>query len=131
MDRQKLRRLADRLPVAVAFYGLGMYVVEGLLGRQRRLAAVGILFVLALIASWVLRKVSGMTWREALWPRRAQLPSSMTSVAQLAQAGRKLEAMKMYRELTGADIKTGLEAVNAMIAQRALDEPATKFDPHL
>jgi len=63
--------------------------------------------------------VSGMTWREALWPRREQLPPSMASVAQLAHAGWKIQAIKMYRELTGADLKAAKEAVEAMIAHRS------------
>ncbi|PWU44695.1 hypothetical protein DLJ46_24655 [Micromonospora globispora] len=137
MDRQKLRRLADRLPFSGALFGLGTYLVdERLLGHQRGgLAAVGVVFFLALVTSWVLRRVSGMTWREALWPRRepppwTQLPPSMASVNELARAGLRIQAIKMYRELTGMELKASVEAVDAMIAQRTLHEPAPRIDPH-
>jgi hypothetical protein len=136
VDRQKLRLLADRLPFSGALLGLGTYFVdERLLGHQRGgLAAVGVVFVLAVVTSWVLRRVSGMTWREALWPRRepppwTQLPPSMTSVHELARAGLRIQAIKMYRELTGMDLKASVEAVDAMIAQRTLHEPAPRIDP--
>jgi hypothetical protein len=100
----------------------GFLVDEWLLGHRRGgLAVVGIVFVLALVASWMLRRVSGMTWREALWPRReppwAQLPSSMASVRALAQAGLRIQAIQMYRAQTGAELKTSVEAVDSMIAQ--------------
>lgn len=88
--------------------------VERLLGHQRSLAALGAVFGLALIVRWVLRRVSGLSWREALWPRREQPPPSMESVKALAQEGMKIQAVKMYRELTGADLKAGVEAVDAM-----------------
>lgn len=116
---------------------LGGYVVdERLLGHRRGgLAIVGIVFVLALVASWVLRKVSGTTWREALWPPRrkppplTQLPPSVASVSSLAQAGRRIQAIQMYRELTGVDLNASVEAVDSMIAQPRLHKPAAKIDP--
>ncbi|MCP3786037.1 hypothetical protein NLX85_21980 [Micromonospora sp. A3M-1-15] len=127
MDRQKLRRVADGLPLVGVSLGLGHYLIdERLLGHHGGgLAAVGVEFVGLLVISWVLRRVSGMTWREALWPRRepppwSQLPPSMASVNELAQAGRKIQAIKMYRELTGASLAAGKEAVEAMIVRRSL-----------
>lgn len=140
MDRQKLRRLADRLPFYGALAGLCTYVAflveERLLGAQRGglgvvgvgLVVTGVGLVLALVTSWVLRRVSGMTWREALWPRR-ELPPTMASVNELARAGLRIQAIKMYRQLTGADLKAGVEAVDVMIAQQALYEPPTDTNP--
>lgn len=126
MGRQRLRRLADGLAFSVASYGLVVYLLDGSLrGHGAGLVAIGVAFVIALVLSWVLRRVSGMTWREALWPRREpspwdQLPHSMESVIELAQARKKIQAIKMYRELTGADLKTSKEAVEAMVARRSL-----------
>ncbi|MFR9776003.1 hypothetical protein ACL02O_08080 [Micromonospora sp. MS34] len=127
MDRQKLRRVADGLPLVGVSLGLGWYLIdERLFGHHGGgLAAVGGELVGLLVISWVLRRVSGMTWREALWPRRepppwSQLPPSMASVNELAQAGKKIQAIKMYRELTGASLAAGKQAVEAMIARRSL-----------
>jgi len=123
--RQRLRQVADGLPSAVASSALVAYLLDGSLrGHGAGLVAVGVAFVLALAVGWVLRRVSGMTWREALWPRREQspwdqVPHSMTSVNELAQAGKRIQAIKMYRELTGADLKAAKEAVEAMIAHRS------------
>lgn len=120
MDREKLRRFADGLPLMVALLGLGRYLLAKPLGmRGGSLAGVAAVFVLALVVSWVLRRISGMTWREALWPpREAQSwekqPPSMGLVKELAQNGQRIQAIKMYRELTGADLKTSAEAVKAM-----------------
>ncbi|MGR6318777.1 hypothetical protein Q2K19_32125 [Micromonospora soli] len=127
MDRQKLRRVADGLPLVGVSLGLGRYLIdERLLGHDGGgLAAVGVEFVGLLVISWVLRKVSGMTWREALWLRRepppwSRLPPSMALVNELAQAGKKIQAIKMYRELTGASLVAGKEAVEAMIVRHSL-----------
>jgi hypothetical protein len=116
-----VRRFADRLPLSGALLGLGRYLLdERLLGHRRGgLAAAGVVFVLALVTSWVLRRVSGMTWRDALWPRRepppwTQLPPSMTSVDELARAGRRIQAIKMHRALTGTELKASVEAVDAI-----------------
>lgn len=107
--------------------GMVRYLIdERLLGHHGGgLAVVGCEFVGLLVISWVLRRVSGMTWREALWPRRepppwSQLPPSMALVNELAQAGMKIQAIKMYRELTGASLVAGKEAVEAMIVRRSL-----------
>jgi hypothetical protein len=127
MDRQKLRRVADGLPLVGLLGGLGQYLIgEKLLGHyEGGLAAVGAEFVGLLVLSWVLRLVSGMTWREALWPRREPspwelLPSSMESVNELARVGKKIQAIKMYRELTGAGLAAGKEAVEAMTDHRSV-----------
>jgi hypothetical protein len=125
VDREKLRRLAAPLPFGVASVGLVSYLFGYLVFGDRRggLASLGIGFVLAFAVGFGMRKASGLTWRESLWPRRAptpreQLPSSMTSVSELARRGQRIEAMKMYRELTGADLKASLEAVDTMAAHR-------------
>jgi hypothetical protein len=127
VDRQNLRRLANRLPWSGLLFGLGQYFIgERLLGNHGAgLLVVVVVFVMLLVTSWVLRMVSGLNWREALWPRREpapweQLPRSMTSVNELAQAGQRIQAIKMYRELTGASLTAGKEAVEAMIARRRL-----------
>jgi hypothetical protein len=122
-----LRRFADGLPHVGASVALVQYLVdEKLLGHPGGgLSLVGAVFVGSLVVSWVLRRVSGMTWREALWPPREpspwdQLPPSMASVNELALAGRKIQAIKMYRELTGVGLVAGKEAVEAMTAHRGL-----------
>lgn len=38
----------------------------------------------------------------------------MELVEELARKGMRIQAMKMYRKLTGADLKTSLDAVKAM-----------------
>ena len=131
MDRQKLRRHADRLPFAAAWSLLSVFLAQELFfgHRSQRAAAIGILFGAAMVTTWVMRRVSGMTWREALWPRREQPPPSMASVNELARTGRKIQAMKMYRELAGVDLETAHDAVNAIIAQRPPGEPAARIDP--
>ncbi|WP_426501950.1 hypothetical protein ACPPVO_30340 [Dactylosporangium sp. McL0621] len=85
------------------------------------------MFVLAVVTSWVLRRASGMAWREVLWPRRepppwTQLPPSMTSVDEFARAGLRIQAVKMHRELTGMEFKASVEAVDAMIAEPTVHE---------
>jgi hypothetical protein len=126
VDRRKLRRV-DGAPAVVLTAGLVNYLVEDkLLGHQHGgLAAVGGAFLLALVTSWVLRRISGMTWREALWSRR-ELPMNMASVREHAEAGRKIQAIKIYRELTGADLKAGVEAVDAMARRRSVDVLTSK-----
>jgi hypothetical protein len=128
VDRQKLRRLATPLPLGVASLGLINYVVgEKILGEHRGgLAALGVVFVLAWVVGSVLRRASGLTWLESLWPRLdptpwEQLPPSMASVNELAQAGLTIQAVKMHRDLTGADLRTALDAVNAMRARRSVE----------
>lgn len=74
-----------------------------------------------------------MTWHDALWPRRhppwwAQLPSGMASVRELARAGLKIQAVKMYREITGADLVTSVRDVEAMAAD-ATSDADTSTDP--
>ncbi|GAA5197363.1 hypothetical protein GCM10023322_68440 [Rugosimonospora acidiphila] len=134
MGRQKLRRVADGLPFVVLSSGLVEYFVPGRLRGHRDAGLVAVAFVLALIVAWVMRRLSGMTWREALWPRRepppwTKLPPSMTSVDELARAGKRLQAIKMYRELTGADLKASKEAVETMIAPAAFHEPVLQVEP--
>jgi hypothetical protein len=123
VERPKLRRFADHLP----FHAVAVGVVAMFLRHDHEgLAALGVVFVSALVLSRVLRKVSGLTWREALWPRReppwwAQLSPSMASVRELARAGLRIQAVKMYRELTGADLVAGVNAVDAMVAHPTSD----------
>ncbi|WP_203918868.1 hypothetical protein [Rugosimonospora africana] len=105
--------------------GLVNYLVaDKLFGDQHGgLAAVGGAFLVVLIVTWVVRRISGATWREAVWPRREpptreRLPSTMASVHELVETGQRIQAIKMYRELTGADLKSSVEAVDAMRATR-------------
>lgn len=96
-------------------------------------AALVILFVLVLVLRCLLRRPAGMTWHDALWPRRhppwwAQLPSGMASVRELARAGLKIQAVKMYREITGADLATSVRDVEAMAAD-ATSDADTSTDP--
>ena len=128
MDRPRLRRFAGPLPFGVAAVGLGNYVIgEKILGvHGGGLASLGVLFALASVVGLVLRRASGLTWRESLWPRREpapweQLPPSMASVNELARIGMTIQAIKMYRELTGADLRSARDAVNAMRARRSVE----------
>jgi hypothetical protein len=128
VDRQRLRRLAVPVPSVVASIGLFNYVVgEKILGvHSGGLASVGVLFVIAWVIRFGLLKASGLAWRESLWPRPdptpwEQLPPSMASVDKLAQAGLKIQAMKMYRDITGADLRTARDAVEAMRARRSIE----------
>jgi hypothetical protein len=132
VDRHKLRRL-DRLPRAVLTVGLVNYVVEDKLlhAQHGGLAAVGGAFLLILVVTWVVRRISGMTWREAVWPRREpplcrQLPLNMASVHELIDTGRKLQAIRMYHELTGASTRASVQAVDALAARRPVDGIAGK-----
>ncbi len=125
MDRKRLRRLASP---SYPFYITGVALVAYLIGlafgdRGVGLEGVGMLFVLAFTVGAVLRKVSGLSWRESLWPRleptpEEQVPTSMESVHELAKGGRRIEAIKMYRDLTGADLLTARDAVKEIQAQR-------------
>lgn len=59
--------------------------------------------------------------RDALLSRReppwwASLPPGMASVRELARAGLKIQAVKMYREVTGADLPTSVRDMEAMAA---------------
>jgi hypothetical protein len=126
VDRQKVRRYGDQLPYHAVWMGFTSYVVgEKLFGLSGGgLPVVIFILVLSLIARWVLRQVSGLTWREALWPPREpshweQLETSLASVEKIARSGRKLQAIKMYRELTGTGIKEAKAAVEAMTARPA------------
>jgi hypothetical protein len=127
VDRQKLRRL-DRLPSTVLTIGLVNYVVEDKLFHTQHggLAAVGGAFLLVLVVTWVVRRISGRTWREAVWPRREsplwrQMPLNMASVRELVDAGQRLQAIRMYHELTGVSIRASVQAVDALAARRPLD----------
>ncbi|WP_327003127.1 hypothetical protein OHA72_49935 [Dactylosporangium sp. NBC_01737] len=123
MDRQRMRRIADGLPLGGALSGLVVYLDETLFGHPHGgPAAVGVVFVVAMLVTWLLRRLSGATWRQTLWPRRepppwTRLPVSMASVGELARAGRRIQAVKMHRELTGMDLASSVKAVDAMIAE--------------
>lgn len=43
-----------------------------------------------------------------------RLPMAQAQVATLVQAGKKIQAIKLYRQLTGANLKTAKDAVDEM-----------------
>jgi hypothetical protein len=49
----------------------------------------------------------------------AQLDDWMSEVVRLALAGRKIDAIKLYREKTGASLATAKDAVDALVASAA------------
>jgi hypothetical protein len=77
---------------------------------------------LALAAGVTLGVLAILQWRKE--PRQAPPPpppvppepqiDPLDEVRRLARAGEKLEAIKRYREITGCDLKTAREAVEAM-----------------
>lgn len=121
VDRSKLREFAHKFPLLALMISLSNYLIhEKLFGQEGSgLLGVGVAFVVALIISWVLRRLSGMTWRQAFWPPREpapweMLPPTMESVKELAEAGLRIQAVQMYRHITGTDLQTAYDAVNAM-----------------
>jgi hypothetical protein len=96
---------------------------EALLGSPGGLATAGSVFVAFLGTIWALRKLSGMSWREAVWPRPEppswrRLPQDMESVQELARSGMTIQAIKLHRRITGADLPTSHAAIKAMAADR-------------
>ena len=127
--KRLLRRFADGLPFFVVCWALFNYrVEERLLGYGHGgLGGLGITILSGFILTRVLRLLSGMTLSDALWPDRESSPTtsrpvgwehrppSMDLVEELAQSGMKIQAVKMHRELTGANLKDCVDAVNAMV----------------
>jgi ribosomal protein L7/L12 len=57
-------------------------------------------------------------------PRERLAPASMDEVAELNRQGRKIEAIKIYRELTGVGLAEAKSAVEAMEAGHSVVPPA-------
>jgi len=49
-------------------------------------------------------------------PAQSLSPDSLSAVAAALRAGNKIEAIKLYRQATGADLKASKDAVEAMEA---------------
>lgn len=49
---------------------------------------------------------------------RVLTPEAVAEITSLAAAGRQIDAIRLYRELTGADLKESKEAVEALVAAR-------------
>lgn len=54
--------------------------------------------------------------------KAAPLPANLDSVEALLRAGRKLEAVKLYRDITGAGLKEAKDHIDAMSDELAVRE---------
>ncbi|GGM15079.1 hypothetical protein ACFFX1_04100 [Dactylosporangium sucinum] len=118
MDRPGLRVFAHQFRI-----GAAAIAVLGLIPGRISAGEAAATFGAGLVMCWVLRKASGATWRDTFWPRHERerplwetLPPSIESVRTLDRAGYRVQAIKMYRGLTGGGLKDGLEAVKALSA---------------
>lgn len=103
---------------ALGDYVVGDYLLgEKLFGNEPTgdLGFAITVFVAGLAVSWLIGRVPEG------WPRREprpweSLPPEMDKVRELARAGRRLQAMRMYRDLTGADVATSRFVVSSLAA---------------
>ncbi|WP_238011209.1 hypothetical protein KZZ52_57350 [Dactylosporangium sp. AC04546] len=112
MNRQALRSWGWFAALtAPCNYVVNRYVLD----REDPVGLAITIVVVGLAVWWLLGRIPEG------WPRREprpweSLPPEMDKVRELAQAGRRLQAMRMYRDLTGADVATSRFVVNSLAA---------------
>lgn len=86
--------------------------------------AIGIVAVVAIV--FVVSRLKGAQAADA--PPQPIDAESLEAVRLLLRAGRKINALKIYREATGASLKAAKDAVEALAEGRQAPEPSRGFD---
>ena len=70
--------------------------------------------VAGIVVGFIIGKLSGRQKSRTVWSERVDVDKIPPEITELAMSGRKIQAIKRYRQMFNVDLKEAKEAVDAL-----------------